>query len=285
MATHGEMERAWIAPPSTAPCAPLMLYNSAVDKKVPFVPRGGTNSKSVVWYCCGPTVYDVGHIGHARNYVTFDIVRRVLEDYFGYNVTYIMNVTDVDDKIILRARRNFLVERFLETEPSPKNLLSMCTAASNAAVANQVRSQTFSDPGGFRVCQLMLRCGKPSLGSSCAHKQGSGHTILLSMAPSDHLGRAYCILCAFCTFPVRSLSPTSRYGTSDMLVAAFTTECDHVSCRRTSMLARVCLHTRRHISWRVSSSSQVCRRPWWAIMLEIRELLALRSKLMSEESV
>ncbi len=41
----------------------------------------------------GPTVYDSAHVGHARNYLSFDIVRRVLEDYFGYNCLYIMNVT------------------------------------------------------------------------------------------------------------------------------------------------------------------------------------------------
>ncbi len=51
-------------------------------------------------------------MGHARNYVTFDIVRRVLEDYFGYSISFVMNVTDVDDKIILRARRNYLLQQY-----------------------------------------------------------------------------------------------------------------------------------------------------------------------------
>ena len=60
----------------------------------------------------GPTVYDSAHVGHARNYLSFDIVRRVLEDYFGYNVLFVMNVTDVDDKIILRARRNHLLANY-----------------------------------------------------------------------------------------------------------------------------------------------------------------------------
>lgn len=62
----------------------------------------GPHSRQISWYTCGPTVYDSAHMGHARNYVTFDIVRRVLEDYFGYQCTFVMNVTDVDDKIILR---------------------------------------------------------------------------------------------------------------------------------------------------------------------------------------
>jgi cysteinyl-tRNA synthetase len=88
----------------------LCLYNSLVDDKVPFVPQAGAASKRVSWYACGPTVYDSAHMGHARNYVTFDVLRRVMEDYFGYNILYVMNVTDVDDKIILRARRGYLVD-------------------------------------------------------------------------------------------------------------------------------------------------------------------------------
>ena len=54
----------------------------------------------VLWYICGPTVYNSAHMGHARSYISFDILRRVLQDYFGYNVLYCMNVTDIDDKII-----------------------------------------------------------------------------------------------------------------------------------------------------------------------------------------
>lgn len=91
----------------------LQLYNSLLDEKVPFVPAAGVSSKQITWYTCGPTVYDIAHVGHARNYLTFDIIRRVLEDYFGYNVLFVMNVTDVDDKIILRARRNYLLAQYV----------------------------------------------------------------------------------------------------------------------------------------------------------------------------
>lgn len=59
-------------------------------------------------YICGPTVYDSSHMGHARNYVNFDVLRRVMTDYFGYAVTYVMNVTDIDDKIIIRIHYNRL---------------------------------------------------------------------------------------------------------------------------------------------------------------------------------
>ncbi|EFJ14506.1 hypothetical protein SELMODRAFT_180921 [Selaginella moellendorffii] len=77
----------------------------------------------VTWYICGPTVYDSSHIGHARNYVTFDILRRILEDFFGYDVFYVMNVTDVDDKIIKRARRDHLLRMYLERVKDPSENL------------------------------------------------------------------------------------------------------------------------------------------------------------------
>ena len=84
-----------------------MVANTLTDTKVEFVPRDGDN---VRWYICGPTVYDASHIGHARNYIAFDIVRRVMLDYFGFDILYVMNITDIDDKIILRTHRLHLEE-------------------------------------------------------------------------------------------------------------------------------------------------------------------------------
>ncbi len=52
---------------------------------------------------CGPTVYDKAHMGHARTYVSFDIIRRILRDYYNHSITLAMNITDIDDKIICRA--------------------------------------------------------------------------------------------------------------------------------------------------------------------------------------
>lgn len=51
-----------------------------------------------------------------RSYITFDILRRVLSDYFGYNVTYVMNITDIDDKIIKRARQKHLYTEYCTTQ-------------------------------------------------------------------------------------------------------------------------------------------------------------------------
>lgn len=98
----------------------LRLYNSLTRQKELFVPRDGRN---VRWYSCGPTVYDASHMGHARSYISFDILRRVLTDYFGFNVLYVMNITDIDDKIIKRARQNYLYERYVERTASLEQLL------------------------------------------------------------------------------------------------------------------------------------------------------------------
>src|SRR5437762_3319753 len=67
-----------------------------------FVPH---EKKTVKWYTCGPTVYDHSHVGHARAYVTLDIQRRILMNYFKLHVNYVMNITNIDDKIINRTRR------------------------------------------------------------------------------------------------------------------------------------------------------------------------------------
>jgi cysteinyl-tRNA synthetase len=82
----------------------LRIYNTLTRKKTPFVPREGhSNGKYVRLFVCGPTVYDYSHIGHARTYVAFDVIVRYLR-YRGYEVYYLQNITDIDDKIIARAR-------------------------------------------------------------------------------------------------------------------------------------------------------------------------------------
>ena len=102
----------WSAPEidASSPIASgqLLMLNSLTGRKEPFVPM---NARHVLWYTCGPTVYDSSHVGHARTYLSLDIMRRVMSDYFRYNVLYQINTTDIDDKIILRARQNELLHR------------------------------------------------------------------------------------------------------------------------------------------------------------------------------
>ncbi|KAK3148398.1 hypothetical protein QOZ80_3BG0294540 [Eleusine coracana subsp. coracana] len=77
----------------------LELFNSMTKKKEPFQPRV---EGKVGMYVCGVTPYDFSHIGHARAYVAFDVLYRYLK-YLGYEVEYVRNFTDIDDKIIRRA--------------------------------------------------------------------------------------------------------------------------------------------------------------------------------------
>ncbi|GBM57479.1 Cysteine--tRNA ligase, cytoplasmic [Araneus ventricosus] len=99
----------------------LKLYNSLTREKEIFVPQYGNK---VLWYSCGPTVYDAAHMGHARSYISFDILRRVLSEYFGYDVFYVMNITDIDDKIIKRARQKFLFDEYVRKSTDVKTVIS-----------------------------------------------------------------------------------------------------------------------------------------------------------------
>jgi cysteinyl-tRNA synthetase len=80
----------------------LQIYNSSTQKKEPFKPL---NPPKVGIYVCGLTVYDYCHIGNARIFVFFDTVVRYLK-YCGFEVNYVRNITDIDDKIIERAAKN-----------------------------------------------------------------------------------------------------------------------------------------------------------------------------------
>ena len=77
----------------------MLVYNSQTHKKEEFKP---IDEGKVRMYVCGPTVYDQIHIGNARTFLSFDVIRRYLQ-YKGYEVTFAQNLTDVDDKIINRA--------------------------------------------------------------------------------------------------------------------------------------------------------------------------------------
>jgi cysteinyl-tRNA synthetase len=77
----------------------MRLTNTLSGQKEEFIPGGSP----VKMYVCGPTPYDSAHIGHAMSYVVFDVLRRYLE-YRGYAVKHVQNFTDIDDKIIARAR-------------------------------------------------------------------------------------------------------------------------------------------------------------------------------------
>lgn len=92
----------------------LKIYNTLKREKEEFKP---INPEQVGMYVCGVTVYDLCHFGHGRTFVSFDMIARYLR-YLGYNLRYVCNITDVDDKIIKRALENHetsdqLVERMI----------------------------------------------------------------------------------------------------------------------------------------------------------------------------
>lgn len=94
----------------------LILYNTLIRSEEPFV---AIEPGQVRMYCCGVTVYDYCHVGHARSYTIWDVVRRYLI-WCGYRVRYVQNFTDIDDKILNRARETgstmaAVAHRFTET--------------------------------------------------------------------------------------------------------------------------------------------------------------------------
>ncbi|SHM70638.1 cysteinyl-tRNA synthetase [Caldanaerovirga acetigignens] len=93
----------------------MKIYNTLTKKKEEFIPLNGNK---VTIYACGPTVYDYFHVGNARVFITFDVVRNYLK-YKGYDVKFVQNFTDVDDKMIKRANEEGITvkelgDRFIE---------------------------------------------------------------------------------------------------------------------------------------------------------------------------
>ena len=104
----------------------LKIYNTLTRSKQEFTPR---QPGKVGMYVCGMTVYDYCHIGHARVMVVFDTVARYLR-HCGYELTYVRNITDIDDKIIQRANQNgehftVLTKRFIEAMHEDERALSV----------------------------------------------------------------------------------------------------------------------------------------------------------------
>ncbi len=83
---------------------PVYLYNTATRRKELFEP---IDPSDVRMYVCGPTVYDLAHIGNARPVIVFDVLFRLLRHHYGErHVRYVRNITDIDDKINAAAKAN-----------------------------------------------------------------------------------------------------------------------------------------------------------------------------------
>lgn len=117
----------------------LRLFNTLNGKKEVFktlIPN------KVMFYVCGVTVYDVCHIGHARAYVSFDIIHRYLK-YLGYEVQFIQNFTDIDDKIIARANRDGveyteITQKFIKLFEDDMTALGLLKATANPRATDYI---------------------------------------------------------------------------------------------------------------------------------------------------
>jgi len=117
----------------------IKIYNSLTNKKEEFLP---IDKGHVKMYSCGPTVYNYFHIGNARPFIFFDVVRRYLQ-YAGYNVKFIQNFTDVDDKIINRAIQEgtnpkALSEKYIEEYFKDADALGIKRADAHPKVSDNI---------------------------------------------------------------------------------------------------------------------------------------------------
>jgi len=117
----------------------LTVYNDLTRKKEPFDP---IDKGKVRFYVCGPTVYDFFHIGNARPFVLFDVFRRYLES-IGYEVTFVQNFTDIDDKMIRRANEMGitvadLAEKFIAEYYEDADALGIKRATVNPRATHEI---------------------------------------------------------------------------------------------------------------------------------------------------
>ena len=133
---------------------PLMLYNTLTRRKEAFVPLDPSNVRV---YVCGPTVYDDAHIGNARAVVVFDLLYRVLRlEYGAEHVTYVRNITDVEDKIMAAARASGqtidqVTARTTAQYHADMRRLRDLIAATDAAMAAEGIGEETRDRALFRV--------------------------------------------------------------------------------------------------------------------------------------
>ena len=117
----------------------MKIYNTLTKTKEEFIPL---EEGKVKMYVCGPTVYNLIHIGNARPMIVFDTVRRYME-YKGYEVNYVSNFTDVDDKIIKKAVEegvdsSVISNRYIEECKKDMEALNVKPATTHPLATNEI---------------------------------------------------------------------------------------------------------------------------------------------------
>ena len=130
----------------------IYLTNNLTNKKEQFVPR---DNKSIGMYVCGPTVYDDPHIGNARPLIIFDILFKLLKNKFG-SVTYVRNITDIDDKIIKSSRDQNISSKEL-TEKITKSFLEDCAYLNCEDPTHQPKATEHIDLMIKMISELLIK--------------------------------------------------------------------------------------------------------------------------------
>src|SRR5437660_6010422 len=137
----------------------LKVYNTLTRHLDDFEP---IHPRRVNMFVCGPTVYDVSHIGHGKTYVAYDIIARYLRKK-GYAVFFVLNITDIDDKIINRAK---------ESKEDPLKLSERYAQAFYKDMKEIGRHTSELQSRGHLVCRLLLekKNATARTGSACRHQ-------------------------------------------------------------------------------------------------------------------
>jgi cysteinyl-tRNA synthetase len=141
----------------------LKIYNTLSRTIEPFQPRNKQQPKDVGLYVCGMTVYDYCHIGNARVFIFFDLVARYLR-LLGYNVNYVRNITDIDDKIIKRANElkidsGALAQRYADALQQDLQQLGLLTPTHEPRVTEHL-------PEIIAIIQTLISKGYAYVGSN-----------------------------------------------------------------------------------------------------------------------
>ena len=153
----------------------LTIYNSLTHRKEAFTP---IVPGKVGMYVCGMTVYDYCHIGHARVLVVFDVVYRFLQ-HLGFDVTYVRNITDIDDKIIKRANEhnedfNLLTQRFIDAMHEDADALGVLRPT--------------EEPRATQAIDMMLQMIAELISKGYAYQASNGD-VYFSVARFDQYGK------------------------------------------------------------------------------------------------
>jgi cysteinyl-tRNA synthetase len=199
MTSDGTKQPPWIAPRahSGVKLPNIKIYNSLTRNKDDFIPAD-PKGQTVTWYACGPTVYEDAHLGHAKTYVSTDIIRRIMRDYFGLRIKFVMNTIDLDDKIITKDRQQYLLARFKQEHITADDYVdAVVLSETNLAFQQYIsknlptlHSGTTFDTFATAVAQTYKEDVQPSSAIVSAHERSGEAVSIASLPLRAHIATA-----------------------------------------------------------------------------------------------